>query len=58
MSTSEAMDPSRLTIPQSSNSIGAIPSPFDCWLVLGGLKTLSLRMARHSSNAMTVARYL
>ncbi|MBW1877306.1 MAG: PLP-dependent transferase [Deltaproteobacteria bacterium] len=39
-------------------SIGAIPSPFDCWLTLAGLKTLSLRMARHSENGMAVARYL
>jgi cystathionine gamma-lyase len=39
-------------------AIGAIPSPFDCWLTITGLKTLSLRMARHSSNAMTVARFL
>lgn len=39
-------------------AIGAIPSPFDCWLVLGGLKTLHLRMARHSDNGLQVARYL
>jgi cystathionine gamma-lyase len=39
-------------------SIGAIPSPFDCWLTLLGLKTLSLRMARHSSNGLEVARFL
>jgi len=39
-------------------AIGAIPSPFDCWLTLAGLKTLSLRMARHSANGMAVARYL
>lgn len=39
-------------------SIGAIPSPFDCWLTLAGLKTLSLRMARHSANGMKVARFL
>ncbi len=39
-------------------SIGAIPSPFDCWLTISGLKTLSLRMERHSSNAMAVARFL
>ena len=39
-------------------SIGAVPSPFDCWLVMGGLKTLSLRMARHSDNGMAVARFL
>ena len=39
-------------------AIGAVPSPFDCWLTIAGLKTLSLRMERHSSNAMEVAKYL
>ncbi|MBW2523658.1 MAG: PLP-dependent transferase [Deltaproteobacteria bacterium] len=39
-------------------AIGAVPSPFDCWLVMGGLKTLSLRMARHSDNGLAVARFL
>lgn len=39
-------------------SVGAVPSPFDCWLVMVGLKTLSLRMARHAENAMRIARYL
>ncbi len=39
-------------------SIGAVPSPFDCWLTMGGLKTLSLRMRRHSDNGMAVARFL
>ncbi len=39
-------------------SVGAIPSPFDCWLVLSGLKTLSLRMERHSENGMAVAEFL
>ena len=39
-------------------SIGAVPSPFDCWLQLTGLKTLSLRMERHSANGLTVARFL
>jgi cystathionine beta-lyase/cystathionine gamma-synthase len=39
-------------------AIGAVPSPFDCWLTLLGLKTLSLRMARHSDNGMAVARFL
>lgn len=37
---------------------GAVPSPFDCFLVNRGLKTLHLRMERHSQNAMAVARYL
>jgi len=39
-------------------AIGAIPSPFDCWLTIAGLKTLSLRMQRHSDNAMKVAKFL
>ena len=39
-------------------AIGAVPSPFDCWLTLGGLKTLSLRMARHSANGLAVASFL
>lgn len=37
---------------------GAVPSPFDSWLILRGLKTLPLRMERHCSNAMKVAEFL
>ncbi len=40
------------------NAAGAVPGPFDCWLVLRGLKTLALRMARHSENALAIARWL
>jgi cystathionine gamma-synthase len=40
------------------NAVGAIPGPFDCWLLLRGLKTLALRMERHCSNAATVAEWL
>lgn len=40
------------------NAIGAVPSPFDCWLVLRGLKTLALRMRTHSDNAQRVAEFL
>ena len=40
------------------NAIGAIQSPFPAWLTLQGVKTLSLRMARHSDNALSVARFL
>lgn len=40
------------------NSIGATPGPFDCFLVLRGIKTLALRMERHASNAMAVAKHL
>ncbi len=40
------------------NAIGAIPSPFDSYLLLRGIKTLHLRMERHSENAKRVALYL
>jgi len=39
-------------------SLGAVPSPFDCWLILLGVKTLALRMERHCSNGMKVATFL
>ena len=39
-------------------TIGAVPSPFDCWLTLLGVKTLHLRMKRHASNAQVVAEFL
>ena len=39
-------------------SVGAVPSPFDCWLVIMGLKTLHLRMQRHWENAEKIATYL
>jgi cystathionine beta-lyase/cystathionine gamma-synthase len=39
-------------------SIGAVSSPFDCWLTLLGLKTLAIRMERHSANGMAVAKFL
>jgi cystathionine gamma-synthase len=40
------------------NSLGAVPGPFDAWLVLRGLKTLALRMQRHCENAGAVAAFL
>jgi cystathionine gamma-synthase len=40
------------------NAIGAVPGPFDCFLVLRGLRTLELRMARHSASAQRVAEAL
>jgi cystathionine gamma-lyase len=46
----------RLTYLQ--NAIGAVAGPFDSFLALRGLKTLALRMERHCSNAMAVARFL
>jgi cystathionine gamma-synthase len=39
-------------------SLGGVPGPFDCWLALRGIKTLALRMERHSENARRVAEYL
>lgn len=40
------------------NAMGAVAGPFDAWLVLRGLKTLALRMERHSDNAEAVAAFL
>ena len=37
------------------NATGAVPSPFDCWLTLRGLKTLELRVLRHADNAAAIA---
>ena len=39
-------------------TIGAVPSPFDCWLTLSGVKTLHLRIARHATSALAVAQFL
>ncbi len=40
------------------NTTGAIPSPFDSWLTLRGLKTLAVRMRQHEKNATQVAHFL
>lgn len=40
------------------NSLGAVPSPFDCYMALRGLKTLHVRMERHAQNAQAVAELL
>jgi len=40
------------------NAAGAVPGPWDCWLVLRGLKTLAIRMKAHQENALYLARYL
>jgi cystathionine gamma-lyase len=40
------------------NSIGAVAGPFDSFLVLRGVKTLALRMERHSANGLAIARWL
>ena len=42
----------------NQNAIGAVPSPFDCFLLLRGMKTLAVRMERHQLNAMRVAEHL
>ena len=40
------------------NAMGGVPGPFDCFLVLRGLRTLHLRIERHQSNARAVAAFL
>ena len=40
------------------NAVGGVPSPLDSFLVLRGLKTLHVRMARHAENALHLARFL
>jgi cystathionine gamma-lyase len=40
------------------NAAGAVPSPFDCWLILRSTKTLAVRMERHNENAVKFANYL
>ena len=40
------------------NAMGAVPGPFDCWLVLRGVKTLGVRMDRHGANAARIAQML
>ncbi len=40
------------------NSIGAVPGPWDCWLVMRGIKTLHVRMRQHGKSAMRIAKWL
>ena len=40
------------------NAVGAVPSPFDCWLLLRGVKTLALRVERQCESALQVAKAL
>src|SRR5713101_268659 len=40
------------------NAAGGVPSPFDAWLILRGIKTLAVRMRQHEENARTIAKYL
>jgi len=46
------------TLKFHQNAAGAVPSPFDCWLVLRGVRTLGVRMERHAANAFAVAEFL
>jgi cystathionine beta-lyase/cystathionine gamma-synthase len=46
------------TLKFHQNAVGAVPGPFDCWLVLRGIKTLAVRMERHQANASRVAAFL
>jgi cystathionine beta-lyase/cystathionine gamma-synthase len=54
--TSDAAVAERLRFLQ--NAMGAVPGPQDCYLVLRGLRTLALRVERHSANALAVANAL
>ncbi|TMB86752.1 MAG: cystathionine gamma-synthase [Chloroflexi bacterium] len=40
------------------NAAGGVPSPFDSWLTLRGIKTLAVRMRQHEENAIAVAKFL
>ncbi len=40
------------------NALGGVPGPFDCWLVLRGVKTLQIRMQDHCANATAIAHFL
>ncbi|MDX2129789.1 MAG: aminotransferase class I/II-fold pyridoxal phosphate-dependent enzyme [Chloroherpetonaceae bacterium] len=42
----------------NQKAAGAIPSPFDCWLLLRSIRTLAIRMERHCDNALSVAKFL
>jgi len=42
----------------AQKAVGLNPSPFDCWLISRGLKTLAVRMKQHAKNALKVAEYL
>src|SRR5919199_2589599 len=56
LATSDPTVAERLAFLQKS--LGAVPGPFDSWLVLPGLKTLALRMRKHCENARAVADFL
>jgi cystathionine beta-lyase/cystathionine gamma-synthase len=50
----EQMDPIKFF----QNAAGGVPGPFDCYLTLRGIKTLAVRMDRHSANAVELANWL
>jgi len=54
--TSDPTIAERLTFLQKS--LGAVPGPFDCWLVLRGIKTLAVRMRQHCHSAHAISGYL
>jgi cystathionine beta-lyase/cystathionine gamma-synthase len=56
VATNDAALSERLAFLQKS--LGAVPGPFDAWLVLRGVKTLALRMEHHCANAAAVAHFL
>jgi cystathionine gamma-synthase len=56
LATNDAAISERLAFLQKS--LGAVPGPFDCWLVLRGVKTLAVRMEKHCENAIAVAAFL
>ncbi|WP_203362127.1 methionine biosynthesis PLP-dependent protein [Bacillus sp. REN10] len=45
-------------IAEAQNTVGAVLSPFDSWLLIRGLKTLALRMKQHEENAKHIAEFL
>jgi cystathionine gamma-synthase/cystathionine gamma-lyase len=40
------------------NAAGAVPGPWDCWLIIRGIKTLAIRMKEHEKNALYLAKHL
>src|SRR6266498_4423190 len=56
VATNDAALADRLRFLQKS--LGAVPGPFDCWLVLRGIKTLAVRMRQHCDNAHVIALWL
>ena len=53
-----AAAPSATQVRNGQNAAGAVPRPWDAWLALRGLKTLSVRMREHEKNALGIARFL